>query len=257
MDRLLGKVAVITGGASGIGLATAELFARESAQVVIASRKAAKGEQAVRRIKEQTGKDARFIPCDVSKEKEVIDLVQNVIDLYRRIDIWVNSAGVLLRTPFEEVTEKDWSEIMDTNLKGDFFCCKHALPRMITHGRGSLINISSFLSLIGKSDNPLYTASKGGVMTLTRSLAMRHARHHVRVNCICPGWIVTDMNRDAIEKAPDPARKRKELESTYPLGRLGEPTDVAYAALYLASDESQWITGIALPVDGGYSAGKE
>ena len=257
MTRLENKITVIMGGASGIGLATAELFVREGAQVVIASRKAEKGDLAIRQIKDRTGRDVTFLSCDVTKEDEVKELIRKVMDLHAKIDIWVNSAGILTRKNFEELTEEEWDAIMNTNLKGVFFCCKHAIPSMIKTGKGSVVNISSFLSLIGKSDTSLYTASKGGVTALSRSLALRYARYNVRINCICPGWTVTDMNRDTIEKAPDPARKLKELEATYPLGRLGHPGDVAYAALYLASDESQWITGIALPVDGGYTAGKE
>ncbi len=257
MNRLQDKTAVVMGGASGIGLATAELFAQEGAQVVIASRKAEKGAQAIRQIKDRTGRDVTFFCCDVTKENEVKGLVRKVTDLHSKIDVWVNSAGILTRKNFEELTEEEWDGIMDTNLKGVFFCCKQAIPSMIKTGKGSVVNISSFLSLIGKSDTSLYTASKGGVTALSRSLALRYARYNVRVNCVCPGWTVTDMNRDTIEKAPDPAKKLKELEATYPLGRLGRPDDVAYAVLYLASDESQWITGIALPVDGGYTAGKE
>lgn len=257
MDRLRNKTAVITGGASGIGLAIAELFSREGAQVVIASRKVEKGKLAAENIPRRTGGQAAFFPCDVTQEGEVKELVEKVVDRYGRIDIWVNSAGILTRKNFEELTETEWDEIMDTNLKGIFFCCKHAIPFMIKSGKGSVVNISSFLSMIGKSDACLYTASKGGVTSLSRSLALRYAKYNVRVNCICPGWTVTDMNRDTIEKAPDPARKLKELEATYPLGRLGKPSDIAYAVLYVASDESQWITGIALPVDGGYTAGKE
>jgi NAD(P)-dependent dehydrogenase (short-subunit alcohol dehydrogenase family) len=257
MNRLLNKTAVITGGASGIGLATAELFAQEGGQVVIASRNAEKGSLATRLIRGRTAKDVRSIPCDVTREGDVKDLVQSVMTSHQKIDVWVNSAGILTRKNFEDLTEKEWDDIMNTNLKGVFLCCKHAIPSMKKNGKGSVVNISSFLSLIGKSDTCLYTASKGGVTALTRSLALRYARYNLRVNCICPGWTVTDMNRDTIEKASDPARKLKELEATYPLGRLGRPGDIAYAALYLASDESQWITGIALPVDGGYTAGKE
>ena len=257
MNRLQNKTAVVIGGASGIGLATAELFAREGATVVIASRSVEKGAMATRQIKDRTGIDVRFLPCDVSREDDVKSLVHQAVDLCKRIDVWVNSAGILTRKNFEELTEEEWDDIMNTNLKGVFFCCKHAIPFMLKTGKGSVVNISSFLSLIGKSDTSLYTASKGGVTALSRSLALRYAKYNVRVNCICPGWTVTDMNRDTIEKAPDPARKLKELEATYPLGRLGKPSDIAYAALYLASDESQWITGIALPVDGGYTAGKE
>jgi NAD(P)-dependent dehydrogenase (short-subunit alcohol dehydrogenase family) len=257
MNRVTNKTAVITGGASGIGFAIAELFSREGAQVVMASRAVEKGRLAALRIRETTGIEPRFIPCDVTREQDVKSLVDGVVGLYGRIDIWVNSAGILTRKNFEEATEAEWDQVMHTNLKGVFFCCKHAIPPMLKAGKGSVVNIASFLSLIGKSDASVYTASKGGVAALSRSLALRYAKDNVRVNCICPGWTVTDMNRDSIEKAPDPAKKLKELEATYPLGRLGRPQDVAYAALYVASDEAQWMTGVALPVDGGYTAGKE
>lgn len=257
MNRLNGKVAVITGGSSGFGLATAELFAREGAQVVTAARQEAKGRQAVKKIKDSTGLDVHFFPCDVAQEGEVSHLVREVHEAFRRIDIWVNNAGIVTRKNFEEITEEEWDQIMATNLKGVFFCCKHVLPLMVQQGRGSIVNISSHVSLIGKSDIPLYSASKGGVTSLTRSLAMRYAKNNIRVNCVCPGWIITDLNRESIEKAPDPKKKLQEIVSKYPLGRLGTPVDVAYATLYLASDESQWVTGVALPVDGGYVAGKE
>jgi NAD(P)-dependent dehydrogenase (short-subunit alcohol dehydrogenase family) len=257
MNRLLGKVAAITGGTSGFGFSTAQLFVQEGATVVVAARKIEKGAHAVKKIKELTGVDVKFFPCDVSRENEVMDLVQKIIDLYKKIEIWVNNAGILIRKDLEETTEKEWDEIMNTNLKGVFFCCKHVIPFMVKNGKGSIINISSHVSLIGKSDAPLYSASKGGVTSLTRSLSLRYAKNNIRVNCICPGWIITDINRDVIEKAEDPAKKLQEIVAKYPLGRLGTPVDVAHAAVYLASDESQWVTGIALPVDGGYIAGKE
>jgi NAD(P)-dependent dehydrogenase (short-subunit alcohol dehydrogenase family) len=257
MNRLQGKVALITGGTSGIGYSIAELFAREGAQVMIASRKKEKGTIAIKKISELTGVDARFYPCDVSKEGEVKDLVRETTDIYKRIDILVNSAGILLRKSFENTTEEEWDQIMSTDLKGVFFCCKHIIPFLIRSGSGSIVNISSHVSLVGKSDISVYSAAKGGVTSLTRSLALRYAKHNIRVNCICPGWVITDINRDDIEKAVDPHKKKKELEAVYPLGRLGAPIDVAYAAVYLGSDESQWVTGIALPVDGGYIAGKE
>lgn len=257
MNRLQGKVAVVTGGTSGFGFSIAQLFVQEGAKVVVAARKEEKGEQAVKKMKELTGVDIKFFPCDVSIENEVKDLVDKTIDLYKKIDIWVNNAGILTRKDFEETTEKEWDEIMDVNLKGIFFCCKHTIPFMIKNRKGSIINISSHVSLIGKSDVPLYSASKGGVTSLTRSLAMRYAKNNIRVNCICPGWIITDINRDVIEKAADPDKKLQEIVAKYPLGRLGAPVDVAYAAVYFASDESQWVTGVALPVDGGYIAGKE
>ena len=257
MNRLQGKVAVITGGTSGFGFAIAELFAREGAAVVIAGRNREKGAGAVEKIKKAIGIDARFTRCDVTKEDEVKNLAETVIESYQRVDILVNNAGMLIRKDFEETTEKEWDEVMATNLKGPFFCCKHMIPDMVKNKKGSVVNISSHISLIGKGDVPVYSASKGGVTALTRSLALRYAKYNVRVNCICPGTILTELNRHVFEKAPDPEKKLKEVISTYPLGRLGTPMDVAFAAVYLGSDESSWVTGVALPVEGGYTAGKE
>jgi meso-butanediol dehydrogenase/(S,S)-butanediol dehydrogenase/diacetyl reductase len=257
MNRLQDKVAVITGGTSGFGFAIAEMFCREGAAVAVAGRNKEKGAAAVDKIKRAAGPDARFIPCDVTKEEEVKDLADSVIQVFQKIDILVNNAGMLIRKDFEATTEQEWDEVMATNLKGPFFCCKHIIPEMVKNKSGSVVNISSHISLIGKGDVPVYSASKGGVTALTRSLALRYAKYNVRVNCICPGTILTDLNRHVFEEAPDPERKLRDVIATYPVGRLGTPMDVAYAAVYLGSEESSWVTGIALPLEGGYTAGKE
>jgi NAD(P)-dependent dehydrogenase (short-subunit alcohol dehydrogenase family) len=257
MNRLQGKVAVITGGTSGFGFAIAELFTLEGAMVVIAGRSREKGVDAVEKIKKATGKDVTFVQCDVTREKDVTILGEKVIETQKRVDILVNNAGMLIRKDFEETTEAEWDEVMATNLKGPFFCCKHIIPEMVRNKRGSVVNISSHISLVGKGDVPVYSASKGGVTALTRSLALRYAKHNIRVNCICPGTILTELNRHVFEKAPDPEKKLREVIATYPLGRLGTPMDVAYAAVYLGSAESSWVTGVALPLEGGYTAGKE
>jgi NAD(P)-dependent dehydrogenase (short-subunit alcohol dehydrogenase family) len=157
---------------------------------------------------------------------------------------------------FENTSEEEWDQTMAVNLKGCFLVIKHAVPFMIKDKKGSIINMSSVVGLVGKGYNPVYSASKGGVTLLTRSLALRYAKYNVRVNCICPGTIITDLNRDRIEKSSDPAKTLRDMTSEYPLGRLGTPIDIANAAIYLASDESQWVTGIALSVDGGYTAGR-
>lgn len=255
MDRLKGKVAVITGGTSGFGYAMAELFAREGADVVITGRKKEKGDHAVKKIEDHTGRKVVFLKCDVSKEPDVRDMIRKAYEIFKKIDILVNNAGNIHRTDFEEMTQEEYNEMMDTNLKGSFFCCKHIFPFMMKNGSGSIICISSNTGVVGRGDVPIYSASKGGLILMSKSLALRWAKNNIRVNCICPSFIITDLNRHVIEKAPDPTKKLKELESTHPLGRLGTPTDVAYAAVYLASDESQWVTGIILPVDGGYTAG--
>jgi 3-oxoacyl-[acyl-carrier protein] reductase len=257
MNQLQGKVAVITGGTSGFGFSIAELFAREGANVMIAARRKEKGIAATEELKNLTGIDVRFCQCDVTKESEVKSLVAETIGIYNKIDILVNNAGTIIRKDFEDTTEEEWDQLFNTNLKASFFCCKHTIPFMVKNAKGSIINISSNIGLIGKGDLPIYSASKGALVLLTRSLALRYGKYNIRVNSICPGTIITDLNRDFIEKAPDPDMKLRQIISAYPLGRLGTPMDVGYAALYLASDQSQWVTGIALPVDGGYSSGKE
>jgi 3-oxoacyl-[acyl-carrier protein] reductase len=255
MDRLKGKVAVITGGTSGFGYAMAELFVREGADVVITGRKKEKGDNAVKKIEDLARRKVVFLQCDVSKEPEVKDTIQKAYEIFKKIDILVNNAGNIHRADFEEMTEEEYNQMMDTNLKGSFFCCKHVFPFMVKNGMGSIICISSNTGVVGRGDVPIYSASKGGLILMSKSLALRWAKNNIRVNCICPSFIITDLNRHVIEKAPDPAKKLNELESTHPLGRLGTPMDVAYAAVYLASNESQWVTGIILPVDGGYTAG--
>lgn len=257
MNRLNGKTALITGGASGLGLAIAELFAAEGAEVVIAGRRAQKGSEAAREIAGRTERKVEFFRCDITRESEIASLTEQAVAALKRIDVLVNNAGIYIRKNFEETTEEEWNRLMDTNLKGVFFSCRNVVPHMIRNGKGSIINISSSVGLIGKSDVPVYSASKGGLNLLTRSLALRYGKYNIRCNSICPGTIPTDLNREFLEQGPDPDARMKSVASQYPLGRLGSPTDVAYAAVFLASDESQWVTGITLPVDGGYTAGRE
>jgi NAD(P)-dependent dehydrogenase (short-subunit alcohol dehydrogenase family) len=256
MNRLKDKIVLITGGSTGFGYAMAELFSQEGAEVAITARREERGIRAIEEIRQRTGKEAKFFQCDVTKENEVKHLVSDVMHTFGTVDILVNNAGYMAWKEFEEATGEEWDQIMETNLKGCFYCIKHTVPFMIKQKKGNIINMSSVVGLVGKGYNPIYSASKGGITLLTRSLALRYAKFNIRVNCICPGTIITDLNRDRIEKAPDPNKALQDILSEYPLGRLGTPMDVAYAALYLASDESQWVTGIGLPVDGGFTAGK-
>jgi NAD(P)-dependent dehydrogenase (short-subunit alcohol dehydrogenase family) len=257
MNRLNGKTALITGGGSGLGLAIAAMFAAEGAEVVIAGRRAPTGSDAAREIAGRTGRKVEFFRCDITRESEVVSLAEQAVAALQRIDVLVNNAGIYIRKNFEETTEEEWNRVMDTNLKGVFFCCRNVVPHMIRNGKGSIINISSSVGLIGKSDVPVYSASKGGLNLLTRSLALRYGKYNIRCNSICPGTIPTDLNREFLTQGPDPEARLRIIASQYALGRLGSTTDVAYAAVFLASDESQWITGITLPVDGGYTAGRE
>ena len=255
MFRLDGKVAIVTGGATGLGRAAAGLYARAGADVLITGRRKSVGEEAAAAVRAAGGK-AEYVPCDVSKEAEVAALVRRAVDSRGRIDILVNNAGVSQRKDLMHVHEKEWDDIMDINLKGVFFCAKHVLPTMIHQKRGVILNVASYLGRRGGTSGalPVYNASKGGVIALSKALAVKHGPEGIRVIAICPAFIETDLNRDIISGAAHPEDKRAEMASVYPLRRLGTPEDFAHAALYLASDEASWVTGIEFYLDGGLTA---
>jgi NAD(P)-dependent dehydrogenase (short-subunit alcohol dehydrogenase family) len=254
MFRLDGKVAVITGGATGIGRAIAELYAEVGARVAIFSRRMAEGEETVSRITLMGGQ-AIHIQGDVSVEDDVKRLVNAVSDRYGWIDILVNNAATNRRVPLVETSEDDWDAVMDVNVKGAFLCAKHVIPTMQSRETGAIINIAGLLGVKGGAGNQsAFAASKGALVTLTKSLAVRHGKDGIRVNCISPGFVPTEQNRHLIEDAEDPDARRKEYEAGYPLRRLGRPEDIAYAALFLAAGEAGWVTGVNLVVDGGLLA---
>ncbi len=253
--RLDDRVALITGGASGFGLATAHLFAQAGAQVVIASRRAQLCRQVAGEIQGQGGA-ALGLGLDVTDEGQVQAVVQETIERLGRIDLLVNNAGIIDRRPVPEIELEDWKKMQAVNLSGPFLCCKHVLPPMLARGKGgAIVNVASYLGLYGGGGNtPAYNASKGGLIALTKSLAVKYGPQQIRVNAICPGFIKTPLNANVIDQAPDPAAKEREIAAPYPLRRLGRPTDVAQAALFLASDAANWITGITLLIDGGLTA---
>jgi NAD(P)-dependent dehydrogenase (short-subunit alcohol dehydrogenase family) len=247
--RLEGKVAIITGGGSGIGRATAQLFAQEGAKVVVADYKAESGREAVQAIKDAGG-DALFVEVDVSNPAQVQHLVQTALDAYGGVDILFNNAGVLLFGTILETREEAWNRLMSINLTGVYLCSKAVIPHMIMRGGGSIINTSSSTGAHDVAPNiAAYVTSKGGVTLLTRAMAVDHAKDKVRVNAIAPGPTDTPMLRDNMSQ--------EELEafaSTFPMKRLGRPEELAYAALFLASDEASFVTGAILAVDGGQTA---
>jgi len=247
--RLEGKVAIITGGGSGIVRATAELFAREGARVVVADCNADTGHETVQAIKE-TGGEALFVEVDVSDSAQVQHMVETTLDAYGGIDILFNGAGVLMSGTVLDTEEKAWNWLMSINLTGTFLCCKAVLPYMIEGGGGSIINVSSSTGAHDAIGNAAaYVASKGGVALLTKAMAIDHAKHNVRVNALCPGPTDTPMLRPFF--SPE---ELKAFAATFPMGRLGRPEELAYAALFLASDESSFVTGAMLAVDGGQTA---
>lgn len=248
--RLKDKVAIITGAASGIGRATAILFAAHGAKVVVADIDKHGGNQTVVNIKEN-GNQAIFTHTDVTITEDTEQMVDATVKAYGQLDVLFNNAGIAMRLPVAELSEEDWHRCLDVNLTGVFFCAKAAIPAMKQNGGGSIINMSSIYGLVGADVRAAYVASKGAVTNLTRGMALDYAEDNIRVNCICPGFVETPLVAGVV-KNPEEYQK---LANKHPMRRLGQPEEIAYGALYLASDESAFVTGIALPIDGGYTAG--
>jgi len=251
--RLKGKSALITGGTSGIGEATALLFAREGARVCITGRNSGRGASVVAQIK-ASGGDAFFMQADVSLAEDCRRVVDETPRVFGSLDILFNNAGVFYPQTAIECSEKEWDEQIDVNLKGTFLMSKFALPTMIAQGRGVIINNSSGWGLVGGDRAVAYCASKGGVVLMTKAMAIDHGRQGIRVNCICPGDVETPM-------LPADAKMRGLTWEDYiagcasrPLGRVGTVEEIAKAVLFLASDDSSFMTGTALVVDGGGTA---
>lgn len=251
--RLKDKVALITGSASGMGQAAAELFAREGACVVVTDIAADAGEQTAQEIRDAGGK-AIFVKADVANEDDVRRLVTESIGTFGHIDVLYNNAGIMPDDDggVTDLDEATWDRIMDVNLKSAFLCTKHVVPHMIRRGRGgSIINVASFVAFMGCSvPQDAYTASKGGMISLTKSFAIQYGPHGIRCNAICPGPIETPLLR--VLWTSEEARNLR--LNRIPLGRFGAIDDIIYMALYLASDESSWTTGAWLVIDGGISS---
>jgi NAD(P)-dependent dehydrogenase (short-subunit alcohol dehydrogenase family) len=252
MGRLDGKVAVITGAGSGIGRVAASLFAEEGAQVVVADVVADQAESAVAEIV-AAGGAATAVAVDVSDEDQVRAMVAAAVTTYGGLHVLFNNAGIfpdddggLLDTPPET-----WAKVMEVNLKGVWLGCRAGVPAMLDSGGGSIVNVASFVALVGAATAQMaYTASKGGVLALTRELAVEYARQGIRANSICPGPIETPLLAELLS---DPERRQRRLVHI-PIGRFGRPEEIARAALFLASDDASFVTGSALVVDGGITA---
>lgn len=250
--RLQDKVVLITGSAGGMGKAAAELFAREGASIIVSDVLADEGEETAHAIRDAGGK-AIFVKADVSQEDEVQHMVARGIDAFGRIDVLYNNAGIMPADDggVTDLSEAIWDRIMDVNLKSTFFCTKHVVPHMIEQKKGSIINVASFVALMGCTvPQDAYTASKGGMIALTKSFAVQYGPHGIRCNAICPGPIETPLLR--VLWTSEEARNLR--LNRIPLARFGEINDIIYMALYLASDESSWTTGAWLVIDGGISS---
>lgn len=244
--RLKGKVAIVTGGGTGIGKAIALEFVKEGAKVAITGRRSNKLQEVVDTIK-KSGGEAIAITGDVSKPSDVDRIVKTTVDTYKRLDILVNCAGVLFSAELAHHTEKIWDETIDINLKGSFLCIQRAVPEMLKQGKGKIINISSIAGQIGFPNSVAYCASKGGIMGMTKALAMELAPLKINVNDLAPGDTETPLNEHLLK---DPEYLRGRVENT-PYGRVGKVSDIAPGAVYLASDESDFVNGITLTIDGG------
>ncbi|GAC1394621.1 MAG: 3-oxoacyl-ACP reductase [Ktedonobacteraceae bacterium] len=250
--RVANKVAIITGAAGGMGQAAAELFAHEGASVVVTDVNAAAGEETVKGIRDAGGK-AIFVKANVANEDEVKVMVEVAIDTFGQVDILYNNAGIMPTDDgsVTEISEATWDKVLDINLKSVFLCSKYTIPHMVKQGQGSIINIASFVAFMGCTvPQDVYTTSKGGMLALTKSLAVQYGRHHIRCNAICPGPIETPLLR-ALWTSEEARNTRLDR---IPLGRFGEARDIIYMALYLASDESSWTTGAWLTIDGGITS---
>lgn len=250
--RLYEKTAIITGAASGIGRASALLFAREGANVVIVDINETGGGATLEAVK-AAGGDGYFVRADVSKERDAERIAEEAVNAFGGIDILFNNAAVSSFKTVVEVDEAEIDRVMNVNVKGAFYCSKAVIPHLHRVRSGSIINTSSITGIVGAPGMAVYAASKGALITLTRTLALEQAERGVRVNCICPASIDTPMLNDAFERTADAARTRQQNIKRHPLGRLGTAEDVAYLALFLASDESGFITGGTFVIDGGAS----
>jgi len=251
---LRGKVALVTGASSGIGRATAQLFAREGAATTLFDLDESGGRAAARAIEDEGGR-AHYVQGDVTRDADARRVVDETLARYGRLDVLFNNAGIIRRATVADTSEEDWDAVMQVNVKGVFLLSRHAVPVMVRSGGGVIVNTASVWGLVGGARAAAYCASKGAVVLLTKSMAIDHGPQNIRVNCICPGDTDTPMLRGEAAMLGDPLDRHMEQAADVPLRRVARPEEIARAALYLASDSSSFVSGTPLIVDGGFVAG--
>ena len=251
MNEFQGKVALVTGGTSGIGRAAAIAYAKEGAKVVVAGRRAAEGEETVRLVRAQ-GREALFVPTDVAQEAQVKNLIRRTLEQFGRLDFAFNNAGIEQEpTPFLEQNEETYDRVMNINVKGVWLSMKYEIPAMLKTGGGSIVNTSSGLGVIGMPGIEVYVASKHAVIGLTKSAALEFGKQGIRVNAVLPAVIDTDMFQRFAGEKPE---FRAQITALHPIGRIGKSEEIADAAIWLSSSKSSFVTGHSLLVDGGFTA---
>ncbi len=249
-ESIKGKVALVTGGGSGIGRATALAFSRKGAKVVVVDLVEEGGKETVRLVR-NAGGDALFLKCDVTKSRDVESMVKKTVETYGRLDCAFNNAGIGIPGSTVDCTEEDWDRVLSVNLKGVWLCMKYEIPQMLKQGRGAIVNTASAGGLIGTPGLVSYTASKHGVVGLTKAAALEYVQQGVRINAVCPGTVLTPLVQSSITAYPD---LEKVLLAKHPMGRFGTAEEIAEAVVWLASDEASYVTGTTLSVDGGVVA---
>ncbi len=251
--RLSNKVAIVTGAAIGIGKVAALLFAREGAKVVVVDINERLGQQVVEAI-QSAGGEAIFVQTDLTQAEDVRRLVERTRQTYQHLDVLYNNAGINHFAQIADTEETDWDRVLDANVKSVYLTAKFAIPLMKASGGGVIINTASAAALVGLRNLAAYTASKGAVLALTRNIALDYAADKIRCVALCPGVTATEMTERVIQSDPDPVAARARFDRVIPRGSIAQPEEIARVALFLASDDSSYVTGAAIPVDGGYTA---
>ncbi len=248
--RLKDKIAIVTGAGSGIGRACALALIREGARVVLVGRR----KDRIEDVAHEAGGDALAVAADVSKQADIAQVIERTVNAFGGVNVLVNNAGILHPGTVEQITEQQWDETFNTNVRGLWLLSRAVLPHMRKAGGGSIINMASVLGINGARMRAVYSASKGAVILLTKCMAIDHGPEKIRVNAICPLFVETELTAAYLKTTADPDAVRRERIHLHPIGRLGQPEDMAGLTVYLASDESSWVTGAVFPVDGGYLA---